>query len=141
MGADTVLIDLNKVGSNMDLLIGEALVKNKLPSCYGHAYPPIIELEHEFSIKDISMHSGEADYGVPLFSATSPNELGIIQDRVFTTDGISIIEKYKEKVAGFCADRLAQCATCDFFDRCNELTKNHVQSMQMNVINRLNKSI
>lgn len=139
MDSDQILIKINAVGANVDTYVAKALVEMELPTCFGHAYPDVINLEHEFNVKDISVwreeHNPKEDMLIQ--DIIGSNNLGIYQDRFLTRAGLQIIEDYKRDAASAYAAKMAACAKCKVFDRCNELTKNYAQAVSTRIINKL----
>ena len=138
MDPDKISIKIDKVGKSVNTYIASALAEMELPTCFGHAYPDVINLEQEFGINDISVlreeHSPE---DILIQNIMGSNNLGIYQDRFITKAGLKIIDDYKKDAASAYAAKMAACAECKVFDRCNELTKNYAQAVSMRIINKL----
>lgn len=130
--SNVVYINIDKIGESVNTIVSNILVAKSYPPCLGKAFPFLIEKDIPISIKNHTDHSSESSSdSIPLNSVLSNPALEAVQDRVLSKEGIKVITEIKKSVATKHTDQLINCLQCEYFERCDALTKNYAQAVSL----------
>lgn len=126
------LIDLNSVGTPLKDLIEKKIEKADLPKCFGSMIPILIRIHEEFPVDELFAH--EKSLPPDSFSDKNVKEVAPYLETesfLLTKKGEDKLEEYKEKKAIAYVQQLVNCAACQYYVRCDSLTKNYLKAIEI----------